>query len=70
MKLTEDQLRLYKLYDELDDFNFLIVNSPFTCNIISAAPFLFSGIQNEILLMTRNLLTQGLITARLKSSFR
>ena len=82
---SEDRLRT-KLYDKRDDFNFLIVNSPFICSNIPAAPAYGVYISQMIrysracgsyqdfldrgLLLTRKLLNQGFLLVKLKSSLR
>jgi hypothetical protein len=75
-----------KLYDKRDDFNFPIVNFPFICSIIPAAPasgvYISQLIQHSRtcdsfqdcldrgLLLTRKLLNQGFLLVKLKSSLR
>jgi hypothetical protein len=82
---SECQLRT-KLYDKRDDFNFPIVNFPFICSNIPAAPAYGVYISQMIrysrasgsyqdfldrgLLLTRKLLNQGFILVKLKSSLR
>jgi hypothetical protein len=81
----EDRLRA-KLYDKRDDFNFPIVNFPFMCSNIPAAPVFVVYISQLIwysracgsyhdffdreLLVTRKLLNQGFLVIKLKSSLR
>jgi len=80
---NEGRLRT-KLYEKRDDFNFLIVNFPFICSNIPAAPaygvyisqlIRFSracGSYQDFLdrrfLLTRKLLNQGFLLVKLKSS--
>jgi hypothetical protein len=75
-----------KLYDRRDDFNFPIVNFPFICSNIPAAPAYGVYISQLIrysrdggsdqdfldrgLLLTRKLLNQGFLLVKLKSSLR
>ena len=75
-----------KLYDKRDYFNFPIVKFPFICSNIPAAPAYGVYISHLIrysracgsyhdfldrgLLLTRKLLNQGFLLAKLKSSFR
>ena len=75
-----------KLYDKRYDFNFPIVNFPFICSNIPAAPAYGVYISHMItysracgfyqdfldrgLLLTRKLLKQGFPLIKLKSSFR
>ena len=82
---NEGRLRS-KLYDKSDDFNFLIVNFPFICSNIQAAPAYGVYISQLIrysracvsypdfldrgLLLTSKLLNQGFLSERLKSSLR
>ena len=82
---SECQLRT-KLYDKRDDFNFPIVNFPFICSTIPAAPAYEVYISQMIrysrdcgsyqdfldkgLLLTRKLLNQGFLLVKLKSSLR
>jgi hypothetical protein len=82
---SEGRLRK-KLYDKRDDFNFHIVNFPFICRNIPAAPAYGVYISRLIeysracgsyhdfldrgLLLTRKLLNQGFLLAKLKSSLR
>ena len=82
---SEGRLRT-KLYDKRDDFNFPIVNFPFICRNIPAAPAYGVYISRLIeysracgsyhdfldrgLLLTRKLLNQGFLLAKLKSSLR
>jgi hypothetical protein len=68
-----------KLYDKIDNFNFPIVNFPFICSNIPAAPVYGVYISQLIacgsyqdflgrgLLLTRKLLTQGFLLVKLKS---
>ena len=74
------------LYDKSDDFNFPIVNYPFKCSKILAAPacgvYIFQLIRysracgsyqyflDRGLLLTRKLLNQGFFLVKLKSSLR
>ena len=73
-----------KLSDKRDDFNFPIVNFPFICNNIPAAPAYgvyisqlirysracgsYQDFLDRVLLLTRKLLNQGFLLVRLKSS--
>jgi hypothetical protein len=75
-----------KPYDKRDDFNFPIVNFPFICSNIPAAPAYGGYISQMIrysrvcgsyqdfldrgLLLTRKLLKQGFLLVKLKSSLR
>jgi hypothetical protein len=72
-----------KLYDKRYDFNFHIVNFPFICSNIPVAPAYGAYIsqlirysrtcgsyQDRGLLLTRKLLNQGFLLAKLKSSLR
>ena len=75
-----------KLYDERDNFSFPIVNFPFICSNIPAAPAYGVYISQMIrysraygsyqdfldrgLLLTRKLLNQGFLLVKLKSSLR
>ena len=80
---SEGRLRT-KLYDKRDDFYFLIVNFPFICSNIPAAPaygvylsqmiryYITCGSYKDILdrglLLTRKLLNQEFLLVKLKSS--
>jgi hypothetical protein len=82
---SEGRLRT-KLYDKRDDFNFPIVNLPFICSNIPAAPAYGVYISQLIrysracgsyrdfldrgLLLTRKLLNQEFLLVKLKSSLR
>jgi len=82
---SEGQLRT-KLYAKRDDFNFHIVNFPFICSNIPAAPAYGAYISELIrysracgsyqdflergLLLTRKLLNEGLLLVKLNSSLR
>ena len=82
---SEGRLRT-KLYDKRDDFNFPIVNVPFICSNIPAAPaygvFLslliryyrpcgsYQDFFDRGFLLTRKLLNQGFLLAKLQSSLR
>ena len=82
---SEGRLRT-KLYDKRDDLNFPIVNLPFICSNIPAAPAHEVYISQLIrysrscdsyqyfldreLLLTRKLLNQGFLLVKLKSSLR
>ena len=82
---SEERLRT-KLYDKRDDFNFPIVNSPFICSNIPAAPAYgvyiyqlirysracgsYQDFRDRGLLITRKLLNQGFLLIKLKSSLR
>ena len=82
---NEGRLRT-KLYDKRDDFDFPIVNFPFMCSNIPAAPAYGVYISQLIrysracvsyhdfldrgLLLTRKLLNQGFMMVKLKSSLR
>ena len=75
-----------KFYDKRDDFNFPIVNFPFICSNIPAAPAYGVYISKLIqysrvcgsyqdfldrgLLLTRKLLNQGFLLVKLRSSLR
>ena len=75
-----------KLYDKRDDFNFPFMNFPFICSKIPAAPTygvyisqlirypsaccFYDNFFNTGLLLTRKLLNQGFLLAKLKSSLR
>jgi hypothetical protein len=74
-----------KLYDKRDDFNFVIVNFPFICSNIPAAPAYGVYISQLIrysracgsyqdfldrgLLLTRKLLNQGFLLVNITNSF-
>jgi hypothetical protein len=79
---SEARLRT-KLYYKIDDFNFSIVNFPFICRNIPAAPAYISELiqspracgsykdfLDRGLLLTRKLLNQGFLLVKLKSSLR
>ena len=82
---SEGRLRT-KLYDKRDDFNFPIVNFPFTCSNIPVAPVYgiyisqqirysrFCGSYHDLLdrklLLTRKLLHQWFLLVKLKSPLR
>jgi len=82
---SEGRLRT-KLYDKRDDFNLPIVNFPFICSNIPAAPAYGVYISHTLrypracdsykdsldrgLLLTRKLLNQGFLLVKLKSSLR
>jgi hypothetical protein len=84
-KLTEERLRT-KLYDKREVFNFPIVNVPFICCNIPAAPAYEVYISQLIrysracgsyqdfldrgLLLAKKLLKQGFLLVKLKSSLR
>jgi hypothetical protein len=73
-----------KLYDKRDDFNFSIMNFPFICSNIPAAPAYgvyishmirysrtcgsYQDFLDRVLLLTRKLLNQGFLLVKLKSS--
>jgi hypothetical protein len=73
-------------YDKRDDFNFSIVNFPFTCSNIPAALAYgvyisqmirysracgsYQDVLDRGLLLTRKLLNQGFLLVKLKSSLR
>jgi hypothetical protein len=75
-----------EIYDKRDDFNFLIVNFPFICSNIPAAPAYgvyisqmiqysracdsYLNILDRGLLLTRKLLNQGFLLVKLKSWLR
>jgi hypothetical protein len=75
-----------KPYDKRDDFNFPIVNFPFICSNIPAAPAYgvhisqmirysracgsYQDILDRGLLLTRKLLDKGFLLVKLKSSLR
>ena len=75
-----------KLYDKRDDFNFPIVNFPFICSNIPAAPAYgvylsqmkrysracgsYRDFLDRGLMLTRKLLNQGFLLVKLKSSLR
>ena len=81
----EGRLRM-KIYDKRDHFNCLIVNFPFICSNIPAAPAYGVYISQLIrysrdcdyyrefldggLLLTRKLLNQGFLLVKMKSSLR
>ena len=82
---SEGRLRT-KLYDKRDYFNFPIVNFPFICSNIPAAPAYgvyisqlirysracgsYQDFLDRRLLLTRKLLNQGFLLVKLKSSLR
>ena len=82
---SEGRLRT-KLYDKRDYFNFPIVNFPFICSNIPAAPAYgvyiselirysracgaYRDFLDRVLLLTRKLLNQGFLLGKLKSSLR
>jgi hypothetical protein len=77
---SEGRLRT-KLYDQRDDFNIPIVNCPFICSNIPAAPaygvyisqmirYSYQDFLDRGLLLTRKLLNQGFLLVKLKSSLR
>ena len=82
---SEVRLRT-KLYDKRNDYNFPIVNFPFICSNIPAAPAYgvyisqmirysracgsYQNFINRELLLTRKLLNQGFLMVKLKSSLR
>ena len=82
---SEGRLRT-KFYDKRDDFNFPIVNFPFICSNIPAAPGYgvyisqlmrysracgsYQDFLDRGLLLTRKILNQGLLLVKLKSSLR
>ena len=78
----ESQGRLKtKLYDKRDDFNCPIVNFPFICSNIPAAPaygvyisqmirYSYQDFLDRGLQLTRKLLNQGFLLVKLKSSLR
>jgi hypothetical protein len=82
---SEGRLRT-KLYDEREDFNFLIVNFPFICSYIPAAPaywvYIFKLVRyyracgsyhdflDRLFLLTKNILNQWFLVVKLKSSLR
>ena len=82
---SEGQLRT-KLYDKTDNFNFPIVNFPFICSNIQAAPAYgvyisqlmrysrvcgsYKDFLDRGLLLTRRLMNQGFLLVKLKSSLR
>jgi len=63
-----------KLYDKRDDFNFPIVNFPFVCNNIPAAPvyevYITQDFLDRGLLITRKLLNQGFLLVKFMSLLR
>jgi hypothetical protein len=75
-----------EIYDKRDDFNFLIVNSPFICSNIQAAPAYgvyisqlkwysrafgsYKDFLDRGWLLTRKLLNQGFLLVKLNSSLR
>jgi len=65
---SEGRLRK-KLYDKGDDFNFPIVNFPFICSNIPAAPA-YGIYISQLIWYTRKLLNQGFLLVKLKSSLR
>jgi hypothetical protein len=86
LEIDSDGRLRTKLYDKSDDFNFPIVNFPFTCSNIPAAPVYGVYISQLIrysracgsyqdfldrgLLLTMKLLNQGFLLVKLKSSLR
>ena len=82
---SEGRLRT-KLHDKRDDINFPIVNFPFICSNIPAAPgcgvcisqlirysracISYQDFLDRGLLLTRKLLNQGFLLTKLKSSLR
>jgi hypothetical protein len=72
---SEGRLRT-KLYDKRDDFNFPIVNFPFICSNIPAAPaYEYTSLRwhdfpGRGLLLTRKLLNQEFLLVKLKSLLR
>ena len=82
---SQEPLRT-KLYDKSDDFNFPIVNFPFICSNMLAAPaygvYIFQFIRysracgcyqdfiDRGFILTRKLLSQGFLLVKLKSSLR
>ena len=86
LKIDNDGQLKSKLYDKRDDFNFPIVNFPFLCSNIPAAPaygvyisqlirysracITYSDFLERALLLTRKLLNQGFLMVKLKSSLR
>jgi hypothetical protein len=82
---SEGRLRT-KHYDTRDDFNFLIVNFPFICSKIPAAPAYgvyisqiirysracgsYQDLLERGLLLTKKLLNQGFHFVKVKSSLR
>ena len=83
---SEGRLRTKKVVNKRDDFNFRIVNFPFICSTIPAAPAYGVYISQMIrcsracgsyqdfldrgLLLTKKLLNQGFLLVTLKSSLR
>ena len=86
LEIDSEGLLRTKLYDKRDDFNIPIVNFPFICSSIPAAPtyeiYISQLIQysracgshqdflDRRLLLTRKLLNQGFLLVMLKSSFQ
>jgi hypothetical protein len=86
LKIDSEGRRRTKLYYKRDDFKFLIVNFPFICSNIPAAPAYGVYISQLIqysracgsyqdfldrgLLLTRKLLNQGFLLVKLKSLLR
>jgi len=84
LEIDSEGLLRTKLYDKRDDFNFAIVNFPFICSNIPAAPAYGAYISQMIryssacrsnqdfrdrwLLLTRKLLYQVFLLVKLKSS--
>ena len=86
LEIDSDGRLKTRLYDKRDDFNFPIINFPFLCSNIPAAPAYGVYISQLIrysracisyhdfldrgLLLTKKLLCQGFLMVKLKSSFR
>ena len=82
LEIDSEEWLSTKLYDKRDDFNFPIVNFPFICSNIPAAPAYISqliysrtgGFYQDFvdrgLLLTWQILNQGFLFVNLKSSLR
>ena len=84
--LTTEERLFTKLFDKRDDFSFAIINFPFLCGNIPAAPAYgvyisqlvrysrACGLYNDFLdrawILTNKLLRQGFVAERLKSSLQ
>jgi hypothetical protein len=86
IEIKSDRRLRTKLYDKRDDFNFLIVDFPFICSNIPAAPEYgvhisqliryfracdsHQNLGDRVFLLTVKLLNQGFLWVKLKSSLR
>ena len=86
IEIKSDRWLRTKLYDKRDDFNFLIVDFPFICSNIPAAPEYgvhisqliryfracdyYQNLGDRVFLLTVKLLNQGFLWVKLKSSLR